>query len=147
MSIRQIRVTVGNESGTLLKLCKILEENDIELRALDLVDKDAARIMRIIVDDVFTCNGILKEHGYSTAVKPVIVLDLEDKPESLPAFLKPLADNGIVLKYGYSFMENRKGRFFMAMRVEDADVERAEDILESAGFKPIVQDDLRRLFV
>ena len=62
-------------------------------------------------------------------------------------FMLFLAENGIVLKYGYSFMENRKGRFFMAMRVEDEDVERAEDILEAAGFKPIVQDDLRRLFV
>ena len=144
MSIRQIRITVGNESGTLLKLCKILEENDIELRALDLVDKDAARIMRIIVDDVYTCNGILKEHGYSTAVKPVIVLDLEDKPESLPKVLEPLARQGIVLKYGYSFLESRMNRFFFVMRIEE--VEKAEQALIDAGYRPIMQDDLHRIF-
>ena len=87
---------------------------------------------------------VLKAAGYDTVIRPVIVLELEDKPESLPAFLAPLAAEGIILKYGYSFLENRQKRFYFAMRIED--YERAEQVLIDAGFKPIMQDDLHRIF-
>ena len=50
----------------------------------------------------------------------------------------------IALKYGYSFLENRQRRFYFAMRIED--YERAEQVLINAGFKPIMQDELHRIF-
>jgi hypothetical protein len=144
MSIKQIRITVGNESGTLMELTKVLADYDIELRAMNLVDIKDVRSLRIIVDDVYTANMVLKAAGYDTVIRPVIVLELEDTPESLPAFLAPLAAEGITLKYGYSFLENRQKRFYFAMRIED--YERAEKVLIDAGFKPIMQDDLHRIF-
>lgn len=144
MSIKQIRITVGNESGTLMELAKVLEENDIELRAMNLTDLAGDRILRIIVDDVYTANMVLKAHEYDTVIRPVIVLELEDKPESLPKVLLPLAQAGISLKYGYSFLENRKNRFYFVMRIEE--VEKAEQALIDAGYTPIMQDDLHRIF-
>ena len=50
MSIKQIRITVGNESGTLMELTKVLADHDIELRAMNLVDIKDVRSLRIIVD-------------------------------------------------------------------------------------------------
>jgi hypothetical protein len=144
MSIKQIRITVGNESGTLMELTKLLAEHDIEIRAMNLTDFKGERIFRVIVDDVYTANMMLKSHEYDTAIRPVIVLELEDKPESLPKVLEPLARQGIVLKYGYSFLESRMNRFFFVMRIEE--VEKAEQALIDAGYKPIMQDDLHRIF-
>ena len=76
MSIKQIRITVGNESGTLMELTKVLADHDIELRAMNLVDIKDVRSLRIIVDDVYTANMVLKAAGYDTVIRPVIVLEL-----------------------------------------------------------------------
>ena len=144
MSVKQISIFLENKPGKMCEVSEVLAERGINMRGISLAETEGFGIVRIIVDDVYTANMVLKAAGYDTVIRPVIVLELEDTPESLPAFLAPLAAEGITLKYGYSFLENRQKRFYFAMRIED--YERAEKVLIDAGFKPIMQDDLHRIF-
>jgi hypothetical protein len=144
MSVKQISIFLVNQPGSLAALTKLLQQNEIDLRAMSLAESEDFCIVRIIVDDVYNCNQVLKENNYICSITKVVAVEIEDKPGALVDVLTLLGDNGINLEYSYAFLAKKAGSAFLILRVPD--VKEAEKILVKGGIRPITQDDLSGLF-
>ena len=99
MTVKQISTFLENRPGALAEFTKILQNSEIDLRALSLAETEDFGIVRVIVDDPFRTVQILKQEGYVCSLTPVLAIVFEDKPGALVNVLNLLGDNGINLEY------------------------------------------------
>ena len=63
MVINQITVFLENRAGKLLEITKILSENHIDLRAINIAETADYGLLRIIAADTEKAESVLKEAG------------------------------------------------------------------------------------
>jgi len=143
MTVKQISVFVENRPGQLSEFAKLLERNNIDLRALSIAEAEDFGILRVIVDDSYNTIQILKAAGYVCSVTPVLAIEIPDRPGSLVKILEALGDGGVNLEYTYAFLGRKKGSAYMIFRVTDND--KALEVMRTCGVKPISQDDISNL--
>ena len=85
------------------KICKVLQENDINIRTLSLADTEQFGILRLLVKEWEKARDVLTEAGFIVKVTDVIALPVEDHPGGLAELLK------IVDKYNDRFFMLSKG--------------------------------------
>lgn len=144
MTVKQISVFVENKPGQLSEFTKLLEKHSIDIRALSIADTEDFGILRIIVDDSYKAVCVLKEANYVCSVTPVLAVEIPDRPGSLVRMLDILGDNGVNLEYTYAFITRKKDSAYMIFRVTDND--KAIEVLNRNGIRPICQDELSELF-
>ncbi len=144
MTVKQISVFLENRPGALAEFTKILENRNIDLRALALAESEDFGIVRVIVDDPYDTIQILKKEGYVCSLTSVVAVEIEDKPGALVKILTHLGDNGVNLEYSYAFLAKKSNSAFMILRVADNDT--AVRVLSDGGFRSISQDELEASF-
>ena len=133
MKLKQIVVSIENSPGRLFEVTDALGKAGINLRALNLVDTGAFGQLRLLVSDVATARNILMEMQIPAYVNEVVAADIEDKPGSLAAVLKPLKDAGVNVIFMYAFIGFGASGAVMIFRFSDND--QAIDIMQSNGVK------------
>lgn len=144
MTVKQISVFVENKPGQLAEFTKLLEKNNIDLRALSIADTQDFGILRVIVDDSYKTVCMLKEEGYICSVTKVLAVEIPDRPGSLVKILDALGEGGVNLEYTYAFLSRKKDSAYMIFRVTDN--AKAVEVLNQHGIKPICQDELAGVF-
>ena len=144
MTINQIFVFLENKPGQLAEFTRLLEEHQIDMRALSIAETQDFGILRLIVDEPYKTVNVAKEAGYVCAVTPVLAVEISDKPGSLVKMLSALGENGINVEYTYAFITRKKDVAYMVFRVNDP--EKASRVLVRNQIRPIAQDDLGSLF-
>lgn len=144
MTISQISVFLENKPGQLAEFTELMEENQIDMRALSIAETQDFGILRLIVDDPYKTVNVAKEAGYICAITPVLAVELPDKPGSLVKLLTALGKGGINLEYTYAFITRKKDAAYMVLRVNDP--EKAAKVLVQNQVRPVAQDDLSALF-
>lgn len=140
--VRQISVFLHNQVGALLALVKLLNENDIEVLGLSLQDSIDLTLVRLVVTDPESAKDLLDEHGYSCAIKSVVVVVLTDGAPDLGHALAALLTAEINIYHSYSLLVRHEGRPLLTLCVDDGDV--AEEALRKSGFRVMAQGDLSR---
>lgn len=133
MKLKQIVVSIENSPGRLFEVTDALGKAGINLRALNLVDTGAFGQLRLLVSDVARARNILMEMQIPAYVNEVVAADIEDKPGSLAAVLKPLKDAGVNVIFMYAFIGFGASGAVMIFRFSDND--QAIDIMQSNGVK------------
>ena len=136
MTINQISVFLENKPGQLAEFTRLLEENQIDMRALSIAETQDFGILRLIVDDPYKTVNVVKDAGYICAVTPVLAVELSDKPGSLVKLLTALGEGGINVEYSYAFIARKKDVAYMAFRVNDP--EKAVGVLVQNQARPLV---------
>ena len=144
MTVKQISVFVENKPGQLAEFTRLLEEQQIDMRALSIAETQDFGILRLIVDDPYKTLNVAKEAGYICAVTPVLAVEISDTPGSLVKMLTALGQNDINVEYTYAFITRKKDVAYMVFRVNDP--EKATRVLIKNQIRPIAQDDLSLLF-
>ena len=145
MTINQISVFLENKPGQLAEFTRLLEKNQIDMRALSIAEAQDFGILRLIVDDSYKTVNVVKEAGYVCSVTPVLAVALSDKPGSLVKLLTALGEGNINVEYTYAFITRKKDIAYMVMQVDDP--EKATKILIQNHIRPVSQDDLSDLFM
>ena len=143
MAIKQLTVFVENKQGTVVTLTDTLSKNNINLRALSIAETQDFGILRLIVNDEAAAEKILAEEGYLIKITDVVGVKIGDAPGKLTAALKVLNENEINIEYLYAFMARTEKHAYVVIRVEDND--KAEKVLEEAGFHLITEADISKL--
>ncbi len=143
MSVKQISVFLENKKGRLAELTETLEREGINMRALSLADTADFGVLRIIVDDVDRCLGVLREAGFVAQVTEVIAIEVEDKPGGLHRILKVLDAAAINVEYLYAYVEKRKAAAVVICKVDDRG--KAGDALKKASIATVGADALKGL--
>jgi hypothetical protein len=133
MKLKQIVVSIENSPGRLFEVTDALGKAGINLRALNLVDTGAFGQLRLLVSDVNTARNILMGMQIPAFVNEVVAAEIEDKPGSLAAVLRPLKDAGVNVIFMYAFIGFGASGAVMIFRFSDND--QAIDIMQSNGIK------------
>lgn len=127
MIIKQISVFLENRPGTLAEVLSVLDEHNINLRAMSVADTADFGILRLVVNEPDKVEQALK--GASLAVKttPVLAMKVSDKPGGLLTEVKKLTAAGINIEYVYAFAAPAADEARVVLKVDD--LAKAEKIL------------------
>ncbi len=141
MFVKQLSVFVENRPGRLSAVTKLLQENNINIRALSIADTKDFGILRLIVNDPDKALEIIKAKDYSVAITNVLAVGIVDKPGGLAEAMDVLFNNNISVEYMYAFVSKADDIAHVIFRVENN--EKAAVALEEKGFSLLTNEDIQ----
>ena len=141
MIVKQLSVFLQNKPGHLIKITKILKNNNLDIRAINVSEGNDFGILRLIVDDIYKAQYLLKEEGYLCRLDDVLAVELEDKVGILFEVFDALGNNGINLNYIYSIIRPVHGEL-PSIIIKTTDLEKSQKILENIGVNLISHQEV-----
>ena len=140
MNVNQISVFLENRTGKLAETTRLLADEGIDLRAINIAETADYGILRMIVDDADRAASILLKHGCILTMTPVTVVGLLDQPASLANLLDIFTEGEIDIEYMYALFTHVKGKAYMVFRVTDD--EKLTKLLSAKGIAPVTKEEL-----
>ena len=141
MSITQISIFLENRAGQLSNITRVLSENGVDLRAINIAETQDYGVLRIIPADAQKASSVLLENGFIMAMTPVIAVAVPDRPGGLNSLLEALAEENIGIEYMYSVFSMNSGEALMVLQV--GEVEKVSEILSTKGFRTVAIEAIR----
>lgn len=121
--ITEIFVILENKPSKLGEMCSYLAENGINIEAIG-VFQDTAKLYVLNVNKAVK---LLSKLNYTTELRDVLKVDLENRPGALAEVTSKLGDNGINIEYCYGTLSHKGNTTSIILDVSN--VERATEIL------------------
>ena len=121
MSITQISIFLENRAGQLSEITKILSENSIDLKALNIAETADYGILRIISDDSDKAAKLLRDNGFIVSETPVAAAAVPNKAGGLNDLLNIISNEEIDIEYMYSVFGQKDGLAYMIFKVNDVE--------------------------
>jgi len=121
--ITEIYVILENKPSQLGDLCSFLAENDINIDAIGVFHDTA----KICVQNLNKAVKLLSKLNYTTELRDVLKIDLENRPGALAELTTKLGDEGINIEYCYGTLA-RKGNM-VSVVMDVSNIERACQVL------------------
>ena len=141
MTVHQLSVFLENKSGALVRVLRLLKQENIQLIASTIADTADSGIFRVICSEPEKAYGVLKEAGVAVSLCEVFAVALDDRPGQAADAIELFASEGINVAYLYSFLLNGKG--VLIFRTDNA--EKAAEVITSNGLCVIEEKDISRL--
>ena len=141
MTVHQLSVFIENKSGALVRVLRLLKQENIQLIATTIADTVDYGIFRIICSQPEKAYNVLRDAGVAVLLCEVLAVELDDRPGKAADAIELFAGEGISIAYLYSFLLNGKG--VLIFRTDNA--EKAAEIITSNGLNVIGEKDLSRL--
>ena len=135
MNVTQISVFLENRAGQLSNITRVLSENGVDLRAINIAETQDYGVLRIIPADAQKASSVLLENGFIMAMTPVIAVAVPDRPGGLNSLLEALSEENIGIEYMYSVFSMNSGEALMVLQVGEA--EKVSEILSTKGFRTV----------
>ena len=137
---KQITTFIPNVPGALAIFCRILKENEIDMRAMNVGDAMDFGIVRVIVNNTEKAVQMLQSRKFVCQVQDVLVIEVEDHPGALVDLLEALGAAGVNLNYTYALFSRSEGKAAFVIKTENR--EAAEKALEEAGIRALTDEEL-----
>ncbi len=121
MSITQISVFLENRAGQLSEITKLLSDNNIDLKALNIAETADYGIIRLISDDSDEAAKLLRNNGFIVTETPVAAAAVPNKAGGLNELLNIISKENIDIEYMYSVFGQKDGLAYMIFKVKDVD--------------------------
>ena len=141
MNVTQISVFLENRAGQLSNITRVLSENGVDLRAINIAETQDYGVLRIIPADAQKASSVLLENGFIMAMTPVIAVAVPDRPGGLNSLLEALSEENIGIEYMYSVFSMNSGEALMVLQV--GEVEKVSEILSTKGFRTVAIEAIR----
>lgn len=128
--MRNIRVVVPNRPGLLAELTEVLASRGIDIAQIVVETHDAGAVVRMQVEDEDAALGVLTDAGYHAVSDDVLLARIEDRPGSLAALSRRLADARLDIR---SLHHVRRESGFALVAVSTDDNARARELLGEAA--------------
>ncbi len=117
----QLALFLDNRPGMLASVCSALQEANINIFALTVSDTVDHSVIRMVVSDARKALLLFEERGTLVVETDVLMLEADNKPGTMAAIARKLAENDINIEYCYATatVEARKG--LLVLRVSDAE--------------------------
>ena len=140
MYIKQVSVFMENKPGRMSVITSILRQNGIDIRALSIADTTEFGILRMIVREPERAAEILRSHNMTAQLCDVLVAVLEDRTGIVDEIVHALSDNGIDIRYLYSFMGEKKP--LSQLVICTSDMKRSLELLREKGFTVLSANEI-----
>ena len=138
--LKQLSIFLENKEGRMLHTLDIIEQLDINIRALSIADTSEFGILRLIVTDPMKVKEELEKRDFIVKLIDVIPVAIRDEPGGLNKILRLLSDENINLEYLYAFVEQQTYEAIVILRLEDMD--EGLEVLKKGNAKIICPDEL-----
>ena len=135
MKIQQLSLFLENQPGQIVRPCRLLATENIDIRTLSVADTKQFGILRMIVSDWQRALQVLKDAGYVVNVTEVVAIEVPDQPGGLSSLLQAFEDSGVNVEYMYSFPFGRRHTAVMIFRFDQPDA--AIKLLQAAGISVV----------
>jgi hypothetical protein len=115
--ITEIFVVLENKPATLGELCSHLAENGINVDAIGVFQDTA----KLLVQNLNKAVKILSKLEYTTELRDVLLVNLENRPGALAEVASKLGNKGINIEYCYSTLNKKKNSNAVILDVSDID--------------------------
>lgn len=143
MKVDQLSIFLENRAGRLAEVTRLLNEAEVNIRALSLADTSDFGILRLIVSDFDTARTTLKDAGFTVGRTSVVAVEVDDHPGGLHGILTSLQDSGINVEYMYAFVRQSGDSAVLIFRFDRTD--QGIEVLGEKGFTIIPGDKLYEL--
>lgn len=137
--VNQLSIFLENRPGQLTEITKVLADNQVDMRALNLAETKDYGVLRILADDAAKASNVLLAAGYVLSMTPVVAVGVKNEAGGLCGILSVLADANIDIAYMYSVLGG-SDIAYMLFRVEEPQA--MEDALAAKGIKVATAADL-----
>ena len=141
MTVKQLSVFIENKSGSLVRVLRLLKQEDIQLIASTIADTVDYGIFRIICSQPDKAYRVLRDAGVAVSLCEVFAIELDDRPGQAADAIELFAGEGISIAYLYSFL--LKGKGVLIFRTDHA--EKAAELIASHDLHAIEEKDLSLL--
>jgi hypothetical protein len=121
MKIHQLSLFVENKPGQLVRPCRLLGEQGINILTLNLADTSEFGILRLIVDGWERARDALRAAGYVVNVSEVVAVEVDHCPGGLAGLLERVDQAGLAIEYIYAFAQGRGDKAVICLRFDDVD--------------------------
>ena len=128
--IQQVSIFMENHEGRLNKLLKILAENDINIRSLNIAETMDYGIVRLILQETEKGIEVLKKNNIRCTSTSVLAAEVPDEPGGLSNLVDALTQAKINIVYAYSFLPKKTDNAIIIIRVDDEAQQKAIETLE-----------------
>lgn len=129
----QLSIFLENKEGRMLNTLDIIEELDINIRALSIADTSEFGILRLVVTDPSKVKEELEKRGFIVKITKVIAVAINDEPGGLNQILRILDNNNINLEYLYAFVEQKTYAAIVILKLEDKEMEKGLKVLKEGN--------------
>jgi hypothetical protein len=91
VSLKEFDVYVQNKPGELAKICEMLGNHGVNIKAIASERGNARPMIRIVTDDETTAKSALARSGISYDLKDVLAVKMIDRPGELGKIARKLA--------------------------------------------------------
>ena len=121
--ITEIFVILENKPSKLGELCTFLAENEINIEAIGVFQDTA----KLYVKNVTKAMKLLTKANYTTDLRDVLLVDLENRPGALAEITSKLGNKGINIEYCYATL-SRKGNL-TSIILDVSNIDKAVELL------------------
>ncbi len=140
MLVKQISVFMENRPGRLAEITKILSDNNIDMRAINIADTTDFGILRMIVDNFEKAEEVLRENNMTVSVTDVLTVSIEDTVGAFSKVIALLKEENISIEYIYSFIGEKSSKAIIVIKTND--VETSSQLLQKNGIKVLSTEAL-----
>jgi len=99
--VHEVTARLENKPGRLAKICAMLADEKVNIRALSVMDTAERSVLRLVIDDLESARRILTSLGTEFTTAEVLAVELENRPGAIARVLERLAGEHINIEYAY----------------------------------------------
>ncbi len=131
--IRQVSIFMENHEGRLSNLLKILSDNKINIRSLNIAETMDYGVVRLILNETDKAIEVLKANNIMSLLTPVLAAEVTDHPGGLSRLVDVLTQAKINIIYAYSFLPKNTDNAIIILRIEENVFEQAIKVLNTVS--------------
>ncbi|MCI5892573.1 MAG: ACT domain-containing protein [Clostridiales bacterium] len=143
MLVKQISVFMENRPGRLAEITKVLSDNDVDIRAINIADTTDFGILRMIVNDEVKAEKVLRDNQMTANTSEVIAISIPDSVGAFSSVIQLLKDKDISIEYIYSFIGEKSTKAVIVLKTSDLEASAA--ILKENGVTVLTKEDVNNL--
>ncbi len=143
MYVKQISVFMENRPGRLAAITKVLKDNNIDIRAINIADTTDFGILRMIVNDPVKAEQVLRANDMTANAADVIAISIDDNIGAFSDVITLLKDKDISIDYIYSFIGEKSSKAVIIIKTND--LENSIAALKEGGVNVLSAKDVNEL--
>ena len=117
--LKQISMFLENKPGRLARVCRVIAEEGINIRALSLAEAVDFGLLRLIVDNPVLAEEKLKARDFLVKVTDVVGIKVPDRPGGLAEAVDLLEKEQVSVAYMYAFIGHSGDKAMVIFRLDD----------------------------
>lgn len=119
MLVKQLSLFVENRPGALSAVCKVLKDNNLNIRTLSIADTQKYGILRLLLAEHTRAKDILEKAGYVVTETDVLALKVPDYAGGLADMLSIIDKYELQVEYMYAFATGKENTAVNVFRFDD----------------------------